>query len=180
MRRIVLTEAQMREGRKVGLARFEQAKGDPRFAYDTTALSGQKTHIVGAQAELAFAASLGLKWPARVDTFRELPDVDPNWEVRWTPAGNRLVKVATDDDPGVLVATVTGTPPVFDIIGYVVAGPIQQRYPARDLGNRGWKAHFAPLSVLAPIDDDFHELHGWSEWEPGVWLCFACGAEFVP
>lgn len=176
MRRIVLTTKQMLAAQSVGVRRLEEAPGQPRFSYQSTKSSGRSTHIVGAQAEYAFATSLGLPWPGRVNTFRTLPDVDPNWEVRWT-SGNKI-KVATDDDPGILVAMVIGRPPVFDIVGYVVAGAIQQRFPAADLGDRGWAAHFASFELLAPINEDFHDLHAWGKDREGFWWCAFCGAAF--
>lgn len=161
----------------VGAQRIEQAPGNPRFAYSVGKRSGLDTHRLGAQAELAFCRAVGLEWPARVNTFRSLPDVDPNWEVRWSSHPDR-VKVAVDDDPDVLVAHVIGNSPAFEIVGCIVAGFVQRTVPATDPGDRGWLAHFISAYKLTPFDEDFHVNCAWAR-RPDGWACAYCGAKFA-
>jgi hypothetical protein len=161
--------------REIGRQRLEQAPGDPRFAY-TTGRDGLDTHSIGAMAELAFARALGLEWPARVNTFRSLPDVDPNWEVRWSSRTHK-VKIAVDDDPDILVAHVIGRSPGFEMIGCIIAGYVQRNYPATDPGERGWKAHFVDDYRLTPFDENFHKICAWTRGAEG-WACAYCGKPF--
>jgi hypothetical protein len=105
---VTLTAADVSWARDVGRQRIALAPGNPRFAYKER--SGLDTHTIGAMAELAAAKAIGVPWPARVNTFRELPDLDPFWEVRWS-SNPRKVKVAVDDKPELLVCHVTGQGP---------------------------------------------------------------------
>lgn len=132
--------------------------------------------------ELAFAKALGLEWPARVNTHRELPDVDPFWEVRWDSKLGR-VKVATDDKPYMLVAHVTGRPPGFEVHGYINAGWVQQNVPKTDPPDRngvprGRYAHFTDIYHLSPINSEFHATCAWINGYGPLegWICLFCGA----
>lgn len=162
----------------IGTERLEEAERNglrERFAY-LDREEGLRQHRIGAMAELAFARALGLEWPARVNTFRALPDVDPNWEVRWSSRADR-VKVAIDDKPDILVAHVIGRSPGFEIVGCIIAGFVQRTRPAIDLGNKGRPAHFIDPYFLTPIDEDFHDLCAWTN-DQGAWSCAYCGKAF--
>jgi hypothetical protein len=164
----MLTEKEMDVARRVGLRRLRDAKGQPHWAYDGR--SGTDTHIVGAQAELAFCRALNLTWSASVNTYN-VADVAPFWQVRHS---NRLdVKVAVRDNPEWGVVAVRGRPPRFEIVGYVLAGGVQARYPLQDPGQRHAPAHFVPYSRLTPINPGFHAVHQWMQYR-GRWICFVC------
>lgn len=169
---VTLTPRQVEDTRLVARSRLAAVKTKPKFGYETTGRSGLDTHHLGAMGELAFCLVVGADWPRRVNTFRNEPDVDPCWEVRYG-RNDHVVKVATNDPADYVVAHVSGKPPALLVIGYVVAGWVQQRYPAEDKGARGNKAHFAPASVLAPINPDVHASHHYLRWR-GEWRCLFC------
>ena len=172
---VTLDPEQQRWARDVATQRIALAKGNPRFAY-VTGRSGLDTHTIGCMAELAVATALKLDWPARVGTYREEPDLDPFWEVRW--GTTKKVKVATDDKPDQLVMWVTGNPPAFEIHGCILAGWAQEHLPALDPGDRGWTAHWVDLEKLTPFDERFHATCAWYDAPERGWICVYCGAEY--
>jgi hypothetical protein len=171
---VTLTAADVSWARDVGRQRIALAPGNPRFAYKER--SGLDTHTIGAMAELAAAKAIGVPWPARVNTFRELPDLDPFWEVRWS-SNPRKVKVAVDDKPELLVCHVTGQGPEFKVHGFTKVSWVQQNTQPVDPGDRGWSAHFVDAYMLSPIDPGFHSVCAWFNGG-GEWLCLFCGKEF--
>jgi hypothetical protein len=171
---VTLNPEQTRWAEETGAQRFALAPGKPRFAY--TGRDGRKTHQIGAMGELAVAVALNLEWPARVNTFRDLPDIDPYWEVRW--GTTKKVKVATDDKPDQIVMWVTGDPPSFEIHGCVSALWAQQNYPPLDPGDKGWKAHWVDLSKLTPFDENFHATCAWFKTPERGWHCVYCGNSY--
>lgn len=175
--KVVLTSEEMDRAGALGERRQREAPGDPAFSYRSTGRSGDATHILGAQSELAFAKALRLVWPARLNQWKTgLPDVDPNWEVRWTRTLKVKVKAPPKDPPTILVAAVTGSGPAFEVVGYVIAGWVQANRPLDDLGNRGKAAHFIALMDLVPIESGFHSICTWEKMPDQTWRCPFCGA----
>lgn len=178
---ITLTDEEIDLARFCGAQRIAMAADDPaRFAY--VAKNGMDSHSIGCMGELAAAKAIGTLWPARVEEYRRLPDLDPNWEVRWSP-NPRVVKIAVDDDPDIMVVHVTGQEPTFDIHGFIVAGVVQRTRPLMDPGGKGWEAYFWPANRLTPINEDFHlvgdsVLHAWGQLK-GSWICLYCGDPYV-
>lgn len=177
---VVLSREDLRWASDVAVQRIALAEGNPRFEY-SGARDGLNTHALGCMGELAFSRALGLEWPAHVGSYREKPDVDPFWEVRWSGRLNR-VKVAIDDKPYMLVAHVTGQPPGFEVHGFINAGWVQQNVAAKDLPDkdgkpRGREAHFVDAYHLSPIDSTFHQTCWWSNGyaDHEGWLCIICG-----
>lgn len=173
MIKVFLSSTEMARAQAIGLRRLKEAKGQPRWAYEGR--SGKETHTIGAQAELAFARSIDVPWPARVNVGHREPDVDPFWEVRWSQLPT--LKVATNDPPERAVVKVSGKPPHFEIVGYILAGGVKDHYSLQDPGSRGRPAYFVPDSRLVPIDPGFHDLCHWMKHE-GRFMCFMCGAFF--
>ena len=169
---VTLDPPEIRHCREIGQRRIAEADGNPRFAYKER--NGLDTHTLGAMGELAAAKAIGIPWPARVNTYRSLPDLDPFWEVRWTGQPKRL-KVATDDPPNYFVCHVTGEPPTFEVHGYIYAGWVQRNVPATDPKDRGWRAHFVDAWRLSPIDPGFHSMCVWFRSPGGEWMCPFCG-----
>lgn len=154
-----------------------------RWAY-SGGQSSLEQHTKGCWGELAFCRGLGLEWPARVDSFLVLPDVDPFWEVRWSKRLDFL-PVKTLDKPHLLVAFVTGHPPDFTIHGFITAQWAQQNEPLRDTLNRdtgkpnGHPCHVVNPYHLSPIGPGFHATHAWANGYGGTngWICLYCGKE---
>lgn len=167
---VTLNPDQVRWAERIGTQRNDEAPGNPRFAYE--ARDGNRTHQIGAMGELAVAVAMGLEWPARVGTFRVLPDIDPFWEVRW--GTTRKVKVATDDKPDQTVMWVTGDPPTFEIHGCIMAGWVQQNRPAIDFKDKGRKCHWVERELLTPFDENFHTTHAWFNHPERGWICAYC------
>ncbi len=165
---------------EVGTDRYVRSKkrgSSPRFSYESTGRSGEETHRMGARGELGFCVAYGLTWPARVDTFRELPDVDPCWEIR-TTENMRQAKVTTDDAPDYLMAHVRQLGVTeYEIVGYIVAGWAQRNYPATDPGDRKRLAHFFPEDKLVPLYPDSHSACHWLRFR-GDWFCMFCAATY--
>lgn len=174
MIRVTLSSRDMARGREVGVERARTVRFvDPRFPFEGR--NSEETHTLGAQGELAFCVATGLPWPATVNGFRKIPDVEPNWEVRFTPGRPKVIPVGPHGDPPErLVAHVTGRPPSFEVVGYIIAGWVQSNVPLSDPGGRGAPAHFFSPSILVPIDPGFHEVCGW-ERVGGKWRCAFCG-----
>lgn len=168
-------------GQAVGRRRAK-IKGQPRFDYSKTKgkRTAEETHTFGARGEAAFALALGLDWQGVVDGFTEIPDVEPNWEIRTTPS-ERLFKVSPHDDPRRLVAFVINDwgSPLYAVMGYVIAGWAQEHLPLRDLGKHGAPAHWVKPYDLSPINRGFHAGHGWMKDEEEQWVCAFCPERFT-
>lgn len=170
-------------GRVVGLARHKKSAergGKPHFDYQRGEPQSPETHVYGARGEAAFAHALGLDWAGPVDTHREVPDVLPNWEVR-TSASPHNFKVDPTDKPWLLVAFVLNErgSPVYQIVGYIIAGWCQKNLSLFDKPDKHGKPRGAPAYWpkeydLCPINPGFHAVHGWMRDEEGRWVCAFC------
>lgn len=136
----------------------------------------EEKHQQGAMAELAFCRALGLEWPHTVNTFTEVPDVNPNWEVRFLSAGPkwRGVKVLEKDDDDRLVAWVTGKIPRFEVMGYFRAGGAKG-HPEWWLPKKVAPLWLVPESRMIPINPGFHDIcpMGKDDWD--MFFCVVCG-----
>lgn len=151
--------------------RWRKGEGRPRYPGATEA-----HHQVGAMAELAFCRALKVEWPHTVDGFKEIPDVNPNWEVRYLKdqPGWRGVKVLENDDDDRLVAWVTGKLPRFEVMGYIRAGGVKQ-HPEWWRPKKVAPLWLVPESRMIPINADFHALCAWARDDWGMWSCAYCG-----
>lgn len=165
-------------GENVGLRR-SRIKGSPRFEYSKTKgkRTAAETHTYGARGEAAFAYALGLDWAGVVDGFTEIPDVEPNWEIRTAPT-NKLFKVSPSDSPARLVGFVLNEwgSAMYWIVGYIKASWAQENLPLIDLGRYGAPAHWVKEHFLTPINPGFHVGHGWMRGIDGRWACAFCPA----
>lgn len=120
-----------------------RAGGRDRLGYNSL-----RSHELGARGELAFCRLLGIEWPARVNTFHALPDVDPDYEIR--TAVKRYLKIRPAETAGDLAARrfvlVTADGAWHTVWGYVY-GAEAYGAPVSDPGGLGKPAHF-----LRPAD----------------------------
>lgn len=155
MKTIVLSREDMLWGKRVGIDRSHKSKNrKPSFAYEP-GFGPNTQHILGARGELAFCRLMGLEWPARVNTFRDKPDVDPDWEVRTSPIAS-VVKVDVRDPEGYRVVQVVSDhgSDAFTITGFIlVRTALQMDRFLDDPGNRGKAAYFIPRNLLVPIEE---------------------------
>lgn len=168
---IVLNNADGIWATKVGKQRWADSAGRKAKFKGAT----EDHHIRGAYAELAFCRALGLPWPASNLTFTSEPDVWPNWEIRYLSPGLRGVKVVESDPDERLVVWVGGTPPRWEIMGYVVAGGAKQRKDwYQDPGSKGRSIWLVPERNMIPIEPGFHEHHAYVQSPTGGWSCAYC------
>lgn len=170
-------------GAAVGTRRHEESKkhrGKPKFAYAER--SSLDTHIYGARGEAAFAHALGLDWPGVVNGFREIPDIEPHWEIRTADSPYNL-KVAPDDKPDLIVGFVLNErgSTTYQLLGSIRADWAQTNLPLLDKPDRHGRARNAPAHwvkeySLTPINPGFHAVHGWARDKEGRWTCVYCPA----
>jgi hypothetical protein len=141
---------QLRWAKDVADLRNTKPKGPPRFGYAGDYDNPTNRHFQGCCGEQALCEILGVPWPARVDTYRELPDVDPDWEVRWS-SGPRL-KVTSRDNLFYRAVLVMGNPPVMKVVGWMRVATALSHYPVTDPGDRKSPATFVPAADLNPFD----------------------------
>jgi len=119
---IWLNEIEMDYALLSAIARMENSKG---YSYDNGHISPNellRLCALGAAAELAAAKWLNVpNFRLTIDTYKNEPDIWPNWEVKHTEyAGGHLIILESDRDSDRAVL-VTGTNP-FTIRGWL---PIQ-------------------------------------------------------
>lgn len=166
---VQLSPADMTWATRVGTDRPHG--GEPRWKKEG---EGRDPRVLDAMAELAFCRAVGFEWPARESG----PSVDPRWKIRYSPTPGQ-VKVKPSDDPDWIIVLVTGTPPSFKLIGYVLAGWSQTHLKPEDPGGLGAPAYFVPSMKLLAFNKGFHSVCGWYMNRFGIWECAYCGEKFV-
>jgi hypothetical protein len=166
---VVLTESECRLAAAVGMERTLES----RFPKDrdgkplpprvnnfplTNECYAWGQDAVGAQAECAFAKSIGAYWCAGVKTFRIGGDV-LKYEVRWNNGRYDFktkrqfpptMKVRADEFDSTIVVAVSGTAPNFVVHGWLRAR--QAKRPEwLSAPQEGKPAYFVPLESLAPM-----------------------------
>lgn len=123
--RVMLNEAQIKEGVDVGVARIMNAfTRAPRFAYKPGDI--WRAHIMGALAEAALVAHTGWRWSKDPNTFRSKADVG-DVEVRWSGKDVPHLKVR-DDEHDTKMVLVSG-----DVHGgFVIHGWFESKDAPRD------------------------------------------------
>lgn len=154
---VELTDYERSLARHVGKARHRASRSRrDRDAHGLKAddAASLELNIEGAAGELAVAKALNRYWHGSVDTFKEVPDVGVNIEVR-TSADPRASLIVREDDPDSRsYILVTGT----SLTGFKLHGWIRGReakHPAwlKDPGSRE-PAYFVPQRELR----QFHPL----------------------
>lgn len=88
-------------------------RADPAYDY----------HIRGAMAEMAAAKALGCYWPGAWDTYGRDGDIigrgGQKIEVRYRSADHYDLLLKEDDCPDRPYVLVTGTPPIFNVVGWI-------------------------------------------------------------
>lgn len=147
---VTLTPSEMHSAATVGLARWLTSRVRnyrPTAPHDST-WRNIGADISGAVGELGFCRVFGLFWPARVGT-PDLPDVDPNIEVRYTelPSGKLKIKQSDPDDWWAYL--ITGPMPTLTVRGGIKIGTAK-RHPEwiADPGGLGAPAWWVPPEAL--------------------------------
>jgi hypothetical protein len=107
------------------------------------------SHVAGALAEVAVCRFLEVPVPLDMDRWHELPDIDPDIEVRWAKDG--LLPIRDRDVRGDRCerrfVLVTGRPPTLTVQGWLRGTEVRPEW-RRDPGSRGRPAWFVPPSAL--------------------------------
>lgn len=135
---------------RVGLQRYEESRRKGIYDKSSTSDANQrlKDDMLGACAELAFCKWRGCVWEAHVNTFHEVPDVAPYFEVRQTPLDSGRLIVRPNDTPERLYVLLTGTPERFIVRGWIGGGGARRDEWWRDPRNLGKPAWWVPQSHL--------------------------------
>jgi hypothetical protein len=103
--------------------------------------------ITGACGEMAVCKALGKFWSPSVNTFHDVPDIDPNIEVRTTDRENGSLIVRDNDPEDRWYFLVTGVPPLMRVVGAIRGGDAKRDEWVRDPhGHR--PAWFVPQEAL--------------------------------
>lgn len=111
-----------------------------------TEVEGLVCHIDGACGECAYCKATQRYWPASVDTFK-LPDVGRNIQVRTRSRPDYELIVRPDDPPNDAFVLVTGTIPLYHVVGWIKAADAHRPEWWQTHGNRPG-AWFVPHHAL--------------------------------
>jgi hypothetical protein len=134
---------------EVAAARLNEAVkagGRDRLGRDQLA-----SHHLGALGEWQAAAVLGIEWPAHVNTYKRLPDLPPDIEVRTARKPLLKVNVTEPDDPAMAarryLLVVAGPDLSVVLLGWCY-GHEAAGGPQADPGGIGRPAYFLPADGL--------------------------------
>ena len=82
--------------------------------------------IDGAGGEAAFAKYFNLNWPAGVNTYKKLPDILPDFEIKTTPHADGHLIVEDGDPPDRRYVLVCGTMPDYVLVGWMGGADVKQ------------------------------------------------------
>ena len=111
-------------------------------------------HVCGCLCELAFARKQRVRWPAHVNTFKDLPDVG-DYEVRGGfTARSRLIIRPGDDPARPYVCCVTVRPPrYFWVVGWLWGHEVREEWKAAPNGRHwAWFVPHPPQRQYTPVD----------------------------
>lgn len=108
-------------------------------------------HIRGACGEFAVAKLLDLPWTG-FGFDRAVCDVGDAYEVRTcSPGRNELVVRPKDPERAIYILAI-GSPPTFEIVGFIPGRDAKQRRYEQDRNRRNAPAYFIPRRDLHAID----------------------------
>ena len=117
--KIWLTEAELDYALMAGMARIKSSKG---YSYDNEHLDAKelvRLCALGAAAELAAAKWLNVpNFKLSINTYKDEPDIWPNWEVKHTEYANGHLIILDSDRDTDRAVLVTGVNP-FTIVGWL-------------------------------------------------------------
>lgn len=156
---VALTDQEVLSASLVGIRREQESRAagrKNRFEYGSEAFNWGK-HVVGAQAEIAFAKAAGLYWSPSVNTFRTVGDVGI-YEVRfsgsWTGRDGverpATLRCRLDERDDLILVLVTGKSPNFVVHGWRRARDCKRREWLQE-PQAGGKAYFVPIRELGPL-----------------------------
>lgn len=117
-----------------------------------TWLEGLNIHVLGALGELAAARALNVFAPLRVNQFSGgLPDIPPDWEVRYRSKAEYDLIVRDRDDDERRFILVRGEPPMIDVVGWMYGKDAKRAEWRKNYKGLGG-AYFVPAEALTRIE----------------------------
>jgi len=127
-----------------GLRRALSLKDGREERFDpSVGLPGVLRDICGAAAEQAVAKWRNVYWPGHVDVFH-VPDVGRHIAVKYTHHENGHLCVRPDEPDTNMCVLVNGTPPLMNIVGWVMADEAKT-------APRNGSDHWVPQSDLVLV-----------------------------
>ena len=108
-------------------------------------------HISGALGEMAAVKALGTFWPASVNAAKSEPDLPPDIQVRTRPKSHHDLIIRPDDPDHHRYILVTGSGPVFSVIGWIKGADGKRDRWFRDRGDYGAPCYWIPQHSLVQI-----------------------------
>jgi hypothetical protein len=108
--------------------------------------------IDGAGSECAFAKYFNLYWPAGVNTYKQQPDVFPNFDVKCMSqlaVGNLIVEQGDREDWTYVL--VSGTMPDYTLLGWMLGKDVKQKQHWRE--HPRCTGYWVPQSDLHTIEE---------------------------
>jgi hypothetical protein len=147
--KVILTMEEVQFAKQIALQRDKEAKA--KGLQDKHGLNKEDAlyaHTIGALGELAFCKKQQIVWPAHVNTFKNIPDVN-EFEIRTGGQSWYDLLVRNDDDdnaPFVLVRVIK-YPQCLEVVGWLYGAECKKRKWLKDYGKRE-PAYFVPSQVL--------------------------------
>lgn len=123
-----------------------------RHAPDTISLEDRQ--YLGAAAELAVAKWVGVWFEPHTAQSSALPDVPPDWQVRYRPYPHYELFIQPHEAPRAFRhVLVLGAPPVFLLAGWIWAKDGARDEWRQTHGGRHPEAFFVPRAMLRPMQE---------------------------
>ena len=144
---IILTDIEMELAALVGIRRRTESKAKGRA--DNHGYNGTRAwdiDIEGAAAELAYCKARGKYWGGTLNGFKDA-DQGERVQIRHSALPEASLIVRPEDNPDHYYVLVTGSAPVFTLVGWMLgADATDQRFWKEPNGRPG--AFFVPQSEL--------------------------------
>lgn len=111
-----------------------------------------KISIMGALGELAVAKALKIKWTPGINTFKDVPDLLPDIEVRCRSFSGAELIYRPDDCDDRKYVLVTGVGPKMVVRGWMRGKDCRKTKWWADPNNRGF-CWWVPQDVLRPLEE---------------------------
>lgn len=149
---VTLTADEWAQASMVALLRQHHSlhRGSADSLYDKSWMAQYSIHLLGACGELSVAKAIGCHWPAHVNSFKSLPDLPPDIEVRHRTKSHYDLIVRPDDPDDrkyyLTLGDVDELPNVH-VVGWIQGAQAKRGEWLR--GHGGWKpAYFVPQGQL--------------------------------
>jgi hypothetical protein len=123
-----------------------------RYGAASNGMNSYEKNILGAQSEMVVAKMLNVYWSGTIGSIT-MPDMNGRTggkvQVRSTPRNDGALILHPDDKDEEPFYLVRATPPMFDVVGWIIArdGKLQEFWRT----DRPYPAFFVPAELLQAI-----------------------------